>query len=488
MSGNESELYISGELMMKAKKQSALDRSRAPKPGSPGKVSFPKYFEKRYPNGFKIFVIENHQLPLVTAGFVLKSGAAFDGALPGLGSVTCELLSKGTKTRRATRIAEEIDFMGGSLSQNVSWDAAQVFVSVLKPHMAEGFDLLRDIVLNPTFPPGEIGRVKTQRVANLLQLKADPGYLADTTFSSVVFGGHPYGNTIGGSEKSISEMKRTDIVAYHKKFYTPDNSFMVFAGDITPKEADKYVSRYFARWKGKCARMNIAAADVDGVEGKVFVADKPGAVQSSLRVGHFGISRNNPDYLKAFVLNTLLGGYFSSRINMNLREVHGYTYGGRSDFDSRSLPGSFQVYVDVRNDVTSETIDEIINELVRIRETLPSKEEMTMVRNYLAGLFPIQLETPQQVAGRVIAIELYGLPKNYYRDYRTNIAKVTAKDIRAVARKYIHPEKLFIVLSGDAKSIVTKLKKFGRVEVRQVDGSTDPAGKHTKPQTGVTIE
>jgi len=169
----------------------------------------------------------------------------------------------------------------------------------------------------------------------------------------------------------------------------------------------------------------------------------PGAVQSSIRVGHVGIRRSNPDFLKVFVMNTLLGGYFSSRINMNLREVHGYTYGGRSEFDARTLPGTFQVSADVRNEVTSETIDEILIELNRIRDTLPAADELRMVKNYLAGLFPIQLETPQQVAGRVVAIELYHLPKNYYRNYRANIAKVTARDIRTVARKYIHPDELF---------------------------------------------
>lgn len=470
-----------GESGMKVEKKSMPDRSRAPKPGVPGKVSFPKYFEREYRNGFKIFVIENHQLPLVTVGFVLRTGAAYDGTLPGLGSVTCELLSKGTKTRKATRIAEEIDFIGASLSQNVSWDTGQVFISTLKPHLAHGFDLLRDIVLNPTFPVGEIRRVKAQRIATIRQLQADPGYLADTTFSSVVFSGHPYGNTLGGTEESIGVMKRRDFIDYHRRFYTPDNSFMVFAGDITPKEAEKYVSGQFAKWKGKCAKEKIDSPAETDPEGVVFVANKPGAVQSSLRVGHLGISRNNPDHLKTFVLNTLLGGYFSSRMNMNLREVHGYTYGGRTDFDSRALPGSFQVYADVRNEVTSETIDEIIKELDRIRDTFPTREEMTMVKNYLAGLFPIQLETPQQVAGRVIATELYGLPKNFYRNYRNNIARITAKDVRAVARKYIHPDRLFIVLSGDAGQIAGKLKKFGRVEVRNPVGSDDPEIINRKP-------
>ncbi len=469
---------------MKVSGKATVDRTKPPKSGSPGRVSFPKYFEKKYVNGFKIFVVENHQLPIVTVGFVSRGGAAFDGRLPGLGSITCELLTKGTKRRSATRIAEEIDFVGGALSHTASWDASQLFVSVLKTHLAVGFDVLQDVILTPTFPPQEIKRVKAQRVASIQQLKADPGYLADTRFAAVVFGEHPYGQTVAGTEESIAAMRRGDFVLFHKDFFTPDNSFMVFAGDITPKEAERYVSKSFSKWKGKHKPVEIARPDQVSLDGKVHVANKPGAVQSALRVGHLGVARSNPDYLKLFVMNTLLGGYFSSRMNMNLREVHGYTYGSRTSFDARILPGTFEVSADVRNEVTAETIDQILNELRRIRDTNPSKDEMTMVKNYLTGLFPIQLETPQQVAGRVVAIELYGLPKNYYREYREKIRKVTAKDIRSVARKYIQPENIAIVLSGAAGEIAGKLGKFGEVEISSPGDGTHAGQRNANSKPG----
>jgi zinc protease len=463
---------------MKSNRKAVPDRTKPPKAGPSGKVSFPRYFEKKYGNGFKIFVVENHQLPIVTMGFVVKSGAAFDGKLPGLSSVTCELLTKGTKKRSATQIAEEIDFIGGSLSNNASWDASQVFVSVLKNHLTVGFEILRDVVLNPVFSEKEIERVKAQRMASIQQLKADPAYLADTKFAGVVFGDHPYGRPLIGSEDSLNKMRRDDFVSFHKDFYAPDNSFMVFAGDITRKEAEKYAAKCFVKWKGRRKRSAVPVPNENKLGGSVIIADKPGAVQSALRVGHLGIARNNPDYLKVFVMNTLLGGYFSSRINMNLREVHGYTYGGRTGFDARVLPGAFEVSADVRNEVTSETIAEIFKELSRIRETLPSRDEMTMVKNYLAGLFPIQLETPQQVAGRVVAVELYGLPKTYYRNYRENIRKVTARDVKSVARKYIKTENMAIVLSGASKEIAGSLKKFGRVEISMPDGQAPTENKN----------
>ncbi len=450
---------------------SMFDRTKPPKPGPASKVPFPKHFEGKSENGFKYFVIENHALPIVTMGFIVRSGAAYDGALPGLGSVTGELLTKGTRKRTATQIAEEIDFVGGSLSNNVSWDASQIFVSVLRNHTRTGFDLLQDIVLNPTFPEEEIERVRAQRLASIQQLKADPGYLADVRFMSSVFGDHPYGRPSSGTDRSIGLMTRKDFVSFHKSYYTPDNSFLVFAGDITPEEADRYVSRRFKKWKGKKKPFKIKPPDLEKERATVCVVDKPGAVQSTLRIGHIGIARNNKDFLKVFVMNTLLGGYFTSRINMNLREVHGYTYGGKTTFDARLLPGIFEVSSDVRNEVTGETVDEVIAELNRIRDTLPSRDEMNMVKNYTVGLFPIQLETPQQVAGRVVAVELYHLPKNYYRNYRDNVMKVSASDIRAAARKYIRPDRLSIVLSGNSQEIMDKLKKFGPVEVFDAEGN-----------------
>ncbi len=447
-----------------------VDRRKPPKPGRESKLSFPKFFAKSFANGFKLFVVENHTLPIVSIGFVVRGGSTFDGKLPGLANMTSELLIKGTKKRSATEIAEAIDYVGGSLSSNASWDESEVFSTVLRSHVAAGVDILQDVVLNASFPEEEIDRVKTQRFAALKQMKADPGYLADTLFASVVFGEHPYGKPTSGTEESVKAMSRADFIAFRKSLYTPKNTFMVFAGDITATDAEKFAMRYFGKWNAKGAQRTVSPAADFLSDGRVFVVDKPAAVQSSLRIGGVGIARNDKNYLKTYVMNTLLGGYFSSRINQNLRETHGYTYGSRSVFDARILPGLFAVSADVRNEVTDETIREIFNELDRIKKTNPTKEELEMVKNYLAGLFPIQLETPQQVARRVIALELYRLPQDYYKRYRDDIHNVTAKDIRVAAEKYI-PQKLAIVLSGNSKELSPMLSKFGKVEAVDPDGN-----------------
>jgi predicted Zn-dependent peptidase len=313
-------------------------------------------------------------------------------------------------------------------------------------------------------------------------MKADPGYLADTCFAAVVFGDHPYGKPHGGTEESIGTIKRIDLQNFHANFYVPENSFIVFAGDATPKEAERYIGKYFSKWKGSPSESPrrsdgtgkgffVPPVSTGNRKRRVVVVDKPAAVQSAVRIGGIGISRSNPDYIKAVVMNTLLGGYFSSRINQNLREVHGYTYGGRTTFDARALPGPFEVSADVRNEVTSETVSEILRELNKLCSTMPTKEELTMVKNYLIGLFPIQLESPQQVASRVIAIELYHLPKSYYNRYRENISKVTPRDIRVTAKKYIRAERFCIVLSGNSNEIKDKLDQFGKVEILDAEGN-----------------
>jgi predicted Zn-dependent peptidase len=451
--------------------QEKIDRTKPPKPGPESKVKFPSYYEKTLPNRLKVIVIENHEQPIVYVSFVVKSGSTYDGELPGLASVTAELLTKGTKTRSATQIAEEIDFVGGSLNATASWDATNVSVFVLKKYLGVGVDILQDVVLNPTFPEEEIERVRTQRLASIKQSKAEAGYLAGVRFSKELFAGHPYANVSGGNEESIQKMKRDDLVKFYQTHFIPNNSFIIFAGDITPSEALPLVEKYFGGWKkGKNPHKKFQTVK-DVNQTKVVIVDKPGAVQSAIRIGHLGIDRKNKDYVKVYTLNTLLGGYFNSRINMNLRETHGYTYGASSFFDARIYPGPFIVSTDVRNEVTDSSIAEVIKELKRIIDEPVPEDELKMAKDYIVGSFPLQIETPAQVASRVMTIEIYGLPKDFYDRFREEVKKITAKDIQETARKYLHPDKLLIVVSGNSKQIKPVLEKFGPVVVYDADGN-----------------
>jgi zinc protease len=450
-----------------------LDRSKPPKPGPPKDVQFPDYYDTTLPNGINLLVIENSKIPAVSVRLVFKNaGSYYDGSTTGLASVTAEMLTKGTKNRTASQIAEEIDFIGGSLSSGSDWDGSYVSLSLLKKHLNTGIEVLSDVVLNPTFAEDELSRVREQRLSSILQSKDDAGSLSDKMFNKVVFNNSPYGNPAEGTEESIKAMTRGDIENFYKDKYLSRNLIIAFVGDITKEEALSIVDKYFNSLRSVEMRdyKEVFTPPVN-ITNSVFVVNKPEAVQSNLRVGHIGIARNNPDFIAVSVMNTILGGYFGSRINYNLREKHGFTYGARSYFNPRMYAGDFSVDADVRSEVTDTSVGLVIDELKRITTEEVSDDEIQTVKNYLTGVFPLQLETANAVASRVINLKLYNLPRDYYSKYISEINKLTKKDILNAAKKYITPGNLYIVVSGDAGKIKDKLKKFGEVKVYDADGN-----------------
>lgn len=450
-----------------------LDRSKPPKPGPPKDVSFPDYFDTTLPNGINVLVIENNKIPAVSVRLVFKdAGSFYDGSSYGLASMTAELLTKGTSNRSASQIAEEIDFIGGSLSSGSDWDGSYVSLSVLSKHLDKGIDILSDVVLNPSFSEDEISRVKEQRLSSILQGKDDAGNLSDKMFNKVVFGESPYGHPAEGTEQSVKAIEKGQISNFYNTTYTPGNLIIAFVGDITKSEALEIVKSKFSQWNGRTVhKTDVPHIDFKAGSNSVFIVNKPEAVQSNFRIGHSGIERNNPDFIAVSVMNTILGGYFGSRINYNLREKHGFTYGARSYFNPRLFAGDFSVDADVRSEVTDTSVSLVIDELKRIISEEVTDDEIQTVKNYLTGVFPLQLETANAVASRVINLKLYNLPKDYYSKYISEINKLTKQDILNAAKKYIHPGKLYIVISGDAGKIKDKLKRFGEVKVFDADGN-----------------
>lgn len=449
-----------------------LDRSKPPLPGPPKDVQFPDYFDTTLPNGINLLVIENNKIPAVSVRLVFKdAGSYHDGDKYGLASITAEMLTKGTKNRSASKISEEIDFIGGSLSSGSDWDGSYISLSLLKKHLNTGIEVLGDVVLNPVFSADELSRVQEQRLSSLLQSKDDAGSLSDKMFNKVVFAGSPYGHPAEGTEESIKAMTGADLQEFYTANYLAQNLIIAFVGDITKEEAIAITDKYF----GKLAAFNTSSESLDPMfemptANSVYIVNKPEAVQSNLRIGHVGIARNNPDFIAVSVMNTILGGYFGSRINYNLREKHGFTYGARSYFNPRLVSGDFSVDTDVRSEVTDTSVGLVIEELQRISREEISDDELQTVKNYLTGVFPLQLETANAVASRVINLKLYNLPKDYYSKYISAINSLTKQDILNAAKKYIHPGNLYIVISGDAGKIKDKLNKFGDVKVYDADG------------------
>lgn len=456
-----------------------LDRTKPPKAKPPKDVHFPDYYDTTLANGINLLVIENYKIPSVSIRFVFKdAGSYYDNGKYGVSSVTTDLLTKGTRNRTATQIAEETDFYGASLSAGDDWDGSYVSLTVLKKFLDKVTDVLADVVLNPVFAEEEINRLKEQRISSIIQGKDEPSVLSDKMFNKVVFEGSPYAFPPEGTEESIRSMTRDDIAGFYDEHYRPDKLILAFVGAISKEEAIKIVNEKFSVWEKKDVEpVNTEMRQSDQPPtfstDRVYIVDKPSSVQSNLRIGHTGIARNNPDFIAVTVMNTILGGYFGSRINYDLREKHGFTYGARSSFSTRILPGDFSVDADVRNEVTDSSVERIIENLQSMTSEEVTDEELQTVKNYLTGLFPLQLETANAVATRVINLKLYGLPKNYYSTYISQINGLTKKDILDAAQKYIHPDKLFIVISGNANVIRDKMARFGKVEVYDADGKPE---------------
>ncbi len=443
-----------------------VDRTTAPLPGSITQISFPKFISTQLPNGVPVYLVENHSQPLVSISLYLRSGSSLDSKeTQGLASLTSELLTKGTATRSATQIAETIDFVGGSLGASSSWDSTTISTSVLSRYIDIAIDLLSDVVLHPVFAPEEVDRIKTQRLAGIRQAKSDPGYLADVIFSKDIYGAHPYGFEAAGAEASISALQSEQLKAFFASICMPANAFFIVAGDVSESQIVQKLGDAFSGWSNTVLASSSRPAIEPNPKTKVILVEKPQAVQSALRVGHLGITRSSPDYVHCYVLNMLLGGFFNSRINQNLRERNGFTYGARSFFDARKQSGSFIVSTEVRTEVTAAATLEIVNELRSIRSVPVGPGELETVQRYIIGSFPISIETPQQVAARVASLTLYGLAPDYFDRFRDAVAATTTDDLLKAAGLHIQPDALTIAISGDAKALEPELRSFGDVEI-----------------------
>jgi len=448
-----------------------LDRSHQPEPGPLPKISFPPFEGGTLSNGLDVWTVQNHEQPIVSLSLYVRAGSSLDPKLQeGLASSVSDLLTKGTSRRTATEIAEAIDFVGGSLSASASWDALTINVNVLTKYLDVALDLLGDILQRSTYPDEEIDRMRLQRLAGLKQAKADAGFLADLVFSKLVYPSHPYGQQSMGTEDSIQKINRDDIVGFANDYIKPGNSFLVAAGDIKPDAFRLLLEKETSSWKGN-GRERVPLYNEGRIPGRhVGLVNREGAVQSAIRVGHVGIQRNSDDYIPLAAMNMLLGGYFNSRINLNLREKNGYTYGARSHFDTRMAAGPFLVSTEVRTEVTTRAIEEIISEITRLSVEPVAEEELKMAKDYMIGSFPLQIETPQQVAGRVAMVVLYGLDGDYWDTYRQKLSALTSVDLYRVAERYLHPSDLAIVASGNVEALEAGMGEFGEINVFDDEG------------------
>lgn len=447
-------------------------RAKAPAAAPTRPFNFPKVTRVTLDNGMRLLVAENHNSPLVSARVVVRSGADADPAdHAGLATLTAEMLDEGAGKWSAIQIAEAIGNLGSTLFTTAEWDYSAAGIDILSRNLDEGMPLLAAVVMKPTFAQKEFDRVLKERKTTLIQQKDQAPVIAGNRFSGLVYKGTPYGSPLAGTEASVGRVTRGDVAKFHRTNYLPNNVSLIITGDITPDRAWELASRHFASWKKGPAPKPVTIVAPEIASPAIYLVDRPQAVQSEIRVGHAGVARSSEDYFPLLTMNSLLGGLFGSRINLNLREKHGYTYGARSGFSFRRQPGPFTVSTPVRNAVTSESVTEILSELRRIRSGDVTDAELDQAKNYLMGVFPATVQSASNLAARLADAEIYGLDEDYFDRYRERIAEVTSEDVTRVANKYLNPDKVAIVVVGKASEVREALSKLGPpVEVLDIEG------------------
>jgi zinc protease len=450
-------------------------RKTPPQPGPLSKISLPIPTSFKLDNGLTVYLAERHELPVVAMSLVTLSGAEHNPLdKPGLSSFTADMLDEGTKTRSTMKIAEELDQLGARVHTNGHLDANFVSLNTLKKTLTPALEIFSDVALNPAFDAKEMDRVRNERVTSIKQDKDNPSVLARRALRRTLYGvNHPYGYETDGTVQSNQKFTPDDLLSFYKDNYTPSNTALAIAGDVTPEEAKNIAEKYFGSWKGDTVK-SAKLPDDKPVKRAVFIVNKPDAPQTVVRVGGLGIARSSPDYASGEIANNGLGGMFSSRLNMNLREKHGYTYGAFSSFDSRRGVGPFVAGASLKTDVTAPGVTEFFREIDGMRSNLLSPAELKMAKDNWALSLPGMFETSPSVAGSIAGLFVYDLPLDYYKKLPGQIDAVTPKEVEDVSKKYFKPEEMVIVTVGDKAKIKPELEKLNLGPIIELDIDGNP--------------
>lgn len=450
---------------------SVLDRSAQPASGSLRDFSFPAVDRKALDNGLDLRVVRMNRLPMVNVSlFMRASEDALGPDRAGLAVLTADALEGGTKRRSGSELAESLEKIGARVSASAGWEGTTVGISCLADRLPEAFAIMAETVRESSFPDDEVQRALDQQRATIRQRRMDPGALASDSARVAYFAPEvPYVRAVDGTVESIEAMSRDTLRGYVEANYRPEGGGLVVVGDVEVDEVSEMVMTHFGDWTGSPAHTADFQVEAATTERRVILVHRPGAVQSEVRIGHVGTSRSTPDYYPLSIANMVLGGMFTSRLNLNLREEHGFTYGVRSRFTFRSSPGPFQISTAVGNDVTAPAVREAMREFAKMAEGGPTEDEVSAARDYAAGVFGLQLETSGQVATRVNQLLIYGLPDDHYDRYRDRVRAVTADAATAAASTHMRPREAQIVVVGDAGVIGQPLEDLGLATVAVVD-------------------
>ncbi len=452
----------------------ALDRTQVPTLDKPPALKLPAIERASLPNGVTLQVVQQHELPLVQLTLVIAGGTKLDGNQPGLASFTTRMLTEGAGTRDANALQGELAFLGAQLFANAGTDAFTISLNVPKRTLGEALDLLGDVILRPTFRAADVRRQRDLRLASILQRRDNANVLASLAFNQLVFPiGHPYHRPSDGDSVTTAALDSTSVRRFYEQTFVPERARIVIVGDVTVPEVRALLARRFDGWtRGTAARTMAAvtAKPVSNTAIKIFLVDKPGAAQSVIYLGAPGAERLSPDYPALTVMNTILGGSFSSRLNANLRETKGYTYGISSRFAWAPLAGPFSISTSVRTGVTDSALVEIFREVKMIRDLAVDGTELERAKAYVALGVPQRFETNGQIAAQIVDLGMFSLPLTSLGDFISKVNQVTAADVQRVARQYLPAESATLVVVGDIAKIRTGIEalKLGAITVLDV--------------------
>jgi zinc protease len=457
-----------------------------PRPLQAREVNFPPYEIKSLKNGLQVVVVQHHEQPVVTLRLLVRAGGAQDPPRKqGVAALAAALLDQGAGTRSAAQIADSIDTIGGALSTGAGSDLSVADVLVMKDGLAFGFDLLSDVVRRPAFHQQELERQRQQALSGMRVNYEDPDSVASLVFDRLVYGFHPYGLPNTGTPESLAAITVDDLRAFHTTWFVPNNAILGIVGDITTAEALAAAEKAFGDWQpGELPTADHPAPPPP--TRRLVVINKPDAVQTEVRVGHVALPRTHPDYLAFDLALKILGGEGANRLHQVLRSDRGLTYGASADLTSLRESGDFAAETDTRSDASGEVLRLIVDEIARLQRETVSVRELRSAQDYLAGKFPLTIETPGAIATQVLDVLFYGLPLGDIETYRQRVNAITPEDIQRVARQYLHPDRLSVVLVGNASAFTSQLAgvgfdRFELVELPQLDLSSVTFQRRPRP-------
>jgi zinc protease len=445
----------------------AWPEERPPRPLPARDVKFPPYQIRTLKNGLQVIAVSHHEQPAVSLRLIVRAGGANDPIdRPGVASLMASLLDQGTTTKSAEQIATTIDSIGGAIGAGSGTDLTFITGLVMKGSFALGLDLVSDLAQNPAFAPQEIERQRQQVLSGLKVSYDDPEYLAGVVFDRLVYGFHPYGKPDSGTPASIGSITRDDLVQFHRTWFGANNAILAIVGDVTPEEAFAGAERAFGSWR-RTAQEAIKPVDPPPPTRRVVVIDRPGSAQTEIRAGNIALPRKHPDYIPLNLAMRILGGEGGNRLHRVLRSERGLTYGASAEINALKETGDLVAETDTRSETTTETLRLLVDELARLQRQRVSPRELSEAQAYISGSFPLTIETPASIAVQIIHAVVFGLDLVEMERFRDLVNAVSVDDIQRVAQKYLHPDRLSIVLVGDASKFAKQLPAIGfdRVEV-----------------------